>query len=1168
MKGKHMVKITKKQSVFGLSLALFAFLLLSLFFFGMSARENVGKEAEAAYEVRLAASVEELETTNGGFTQSQFGEVKNMSTSAYPDPTVSPTASHPYMYITYDQMDELLLVMDDPMYEVLVRLLWAEANTECDGKFPTVDITKLNKYDGKTYTNYNGSGTTTYAYDEDIISIIQNKAFASLIRWYESEQIKAGRMTGDYAAVRAEAEKYALEAVIGLKNMILTLNYSTYLAGDIYHGASHLMTATAKIYDWCYWYMDANDKNQIIGGVSNKLASKMESGMRFPPSGMSAVSGHGTGPQFLRDWVSVSLAFYSEVPSWWDFVGGRYFAEYVPAFNASIVGGWVSQGTAVYGPSKFYDAIVSARLLELSAGYFPYNRADVLATAYYNISNIQPNGYYFQTGDGGRLTAGSSLYVSPFMDIAVSYGDSTLTALILDQSNYLLSSVYLGKGWGDDFTWAKRLAYAAYLPEADDSNYLKKLDTVQYFDGNAGTMTARSSWNEDAAAVFMKIGTKTMANHDHLDHGTFQIYYKGLLAGTSGEYEKYGTTHHIYYHQATVSKNGLLVFDSKYSGSDASDLKSYYYSGGQVARSEAGTLDAWQNSGNYDMGTVLAHAEKNGEYGYIAGDITKAYDSSTVSYLERRMLTVFTGNPDYPMLFFTFDTMNATAAGTAKTFLLHTMYEPTIGADGLSADIRADGGRLYMQALYGDDGMLVRKLGGSTGKYIINGRNCTDEYVTNDMGNMWGRVEIRMANAEKDTQLLTAMVVTDADNNEALSFGKTETAELYTASFDGIVAGFTKAVSQTEQFTFTSEGTGIQKYYLTGVAGGLWKISVDGVVAAYINVTEESGVLSFTAPAGEVTVKPLATGSFNDSFENTSADIKEVSTTLGEDIHLNYYVEAPADVDIDTLTMSFTTEDGRVKSDVKGTLADNGNYVFTFSGIGPHQLAMKVRAELFAGDVSRGYKEYSVEQYCRDAIKLYPDNEKLVALINDLIIYGKAAEIYASDIDGAFVYDTGPWSVQSSEFIANQSDDKLSIRGTMSDELYVYSAGVVFGTQNRVYFKIYSSSPEAHKITIGSKTYELKNLTKGEDGYYTVSSAAVSATSLGTEILMTLDDGTNKTDVIYSINTYLYNISTKGTATANMKNLAAALYRYGNSCRVYAGIPAGGQFEGKDDFFN
>ena len=46
------------------------------------------------------------------------------------------------------------------------------------------------------------------------------------------------------------------------------------------------------------------------------------------------------------------------------------------------------------------------------------------------------------------------------------------------------------------------------------------------------------------------------------------------------------------------------------------------------------------------------------------------------------------------------------------------------------------------------------------------------------------------------------------------------------------------------------------EYFVSGVQGGEWKISVDGKDCGTAAATEEGGLLVFTAPAGEIVISP------------------------------------------------------------------------------------------------------------------------------------------------------------------------------------------------------------------------------------------------------------------------------------------------------------------------
>ena len=61
-----------------------------------------------------------------------------------------------------------------------------------------------------------------------------------------------------------------------------------------------------------------------------------------------------------------------------------------------------------------------------------------------------------------------------------------------------------------------------------------------YYPSPQGAMFARTGWEDgiDSPSVvaFMNLEEYNFTNHDHLDAGHFQIYYKGILANDSGSY--------------------------------------------------------------------------------------------------------------------------------------------------------------------------------------------------------------------------------------------------------------------------------------------------------------------------------------------------------------------------------------------------------------------------------------------------------------------------------------------------------------------------------------------------------------------------------------------------------------------------------------------------------
>lgn len=88
------------------------------------------------------------------------------------------------------------------------------------------------------------------------------------------------------------------------------------------------------------------------------------------------------------------------------------------------------------------------------------------------------------------------------------------------------------------------------------------------------------------------------------------------------------------------------------------------------------------------------------------------------------------------------------------------------------------------------------------------------------------------------------------------------------------------------------------------------------------------------------------------------------------------------------------------ESKVEGVL-ENGEYVFAYSGIAPHQMDDTIYVVLCAEARGRIYSSqmysYSVAEYCYNMLETYKDDNELRTLLVDLLNYGAAAQTYAGE---------------------------------------------------------------------------------------------------------------------------------------------------------------------------
>ena len=777
-----------------------------------------------AYQKQVNA----CKTKINGYTDSQFGGTKysTMSTSKYNAPTASPKSNeHPRVLFNSTTIADVKVTM---------------GKLENVGKLQSV-ISTANDYSSGVPKG-NSQGYDGEDYWEEILQTVRAKAFLY-------------RMTG--------VKLYGYDAIRMMKEFITSFKIAD--TSDPCRRYGEVMFTTAQVYDWCYDLLTSADKKQFIIGVEKKCGPGMEVG--FPPSGQGAVSGHGCERQILRDYLAFAIAIYDDEPTWYQYIAGRIYQEYVPVRNEYYKAGYYPQGISTYLPIRFGSDLWSAWLLQSATGKFPYNASNmkqVMRSAYAHVtySVVGNSGtVIFSEGDHQGRSGKEALkqMALPSMISAYLFNDSTAMS------------------WADfaDYSYFTSTYYMILKSKGTTGQASARydgLDLILYNGGWLGQMIAHSSWDGSAASVYMKIGNRTTANHDHADSGSFQIFYKSLLAGDSGVYDKYESDHHNNYHQATIAHNSIVLKDEN------TIL-------GQKQPSETSSFSTWQGS-NYKMGTTTGFAygysdtaKTKPTYAYIAGDIADAYcattfkrislpivgtklvrttsSSSNMERCDRRMLAVYdTGNSDVPLYFFVYDNITAKDSKYQKVFLLHTATEPSIS--GKTATVVNGDGKLVLQNVVGN--CTLSKVGGSKpANWAVGDKTyaLTGSRAGNNDG-YWGRLEVATASGSKSNIMLNAMYACDKSKSPS---GQTATAITNSSAATGAVIGKVAAVfcngasRQTSAFSFTTSGSGTLTYYVSGVNAGNWTVKV-GSTTKTATASSDGGLLVFTAPAGTVTLTP------------------------------------------------------------------------------------------------------------------------------------------------------------------------------------------------------------------------------------------------------------------------------------------------------------------------
>lgn len=774
------------------------------------------------------------------------------------------TEDHPRLLLTKDTLPTVRksLLEENPTNKRFFELLDQPTSTINNGKL------------GKATTDYDGR-KGLHNYRKDYLEFIQIKALGYLVDGHEL---------------------YGYQAIHCMKQFLRTLDIQ-YISSNMEREYGNTMFTAALVYDWCYDLLTEEDARQLRAGIQNKTAKgncgypdytntthyKWKMSVGYPPckDKIGAVSGHGSERQVLRDYLSVAIAFYGDNDSWWNYVGKLVYSEYVPVRNHYFQSGISQQGIGVYVSGRHIADMYSAWMLKTATGSQPYNNIDKTVRNFLGYECAP--GKLFSDGDGTFSQQNNYEFRALSYMTAYIFADEAMLAQARDMQPT--------KAFEADTIELTSAMYVALAGMSDIEPAKDKYDSmelIQYNGSPVGQYITHEAWNDpNSASVFMKIKELSSANHEHADAGNFMIYYKGMLSADAGVYSGYSSDHTRYYHQATVSHNSLLINNGS-QNSSSTDKKVKYYSGGQIWPAEitasSGVLNTWLNSKDHQTGVIIGNEhgyydkdKAQPKYAYIGGDISGAYPSSTVDFVGRRMLVVYTGDEKVPMAFFTYDTITSDSTDYKKTYLLHisSKDKPTIDTVNKTVVTENGGGRLVLTCL--SSNVSIKGVGGRTygpnnklddsasGNYYINGYG---QVPINYDDGTWGRVEISNTNSAKSTKLFNAMYVTDAGNTtyyETKPITNVSTNSLSGGDVEGgvfnksVAAAFvkrnlTKSNRLTGTVSFTTEGNSSMSYYVDGLAAGTWKVTVGGKTIGRYTVSANSGLLTFSAPAGNVTI--------------------------------------------------------------------------------------------------------------------------------------------------------------------------------------------------------------------------------------------------------------------------------------------------------------------------
>ncbi|RAV05473.1 heparin/heparin-sulfate lyase HepB [Paenibacillus sp. YN15] len=763
-----------------------------------------------------------------------IGELVN----PYPAPSVTPPPEHPRLFVRGQHVPLIQANLAKPE----MAAAWQQILD--DAEYPTNGILPEPAPQG---TNYNAA----------VIRAIQAKALLYLL----GGNSQTGR-----------------EAIAMARNVLATVSFANE-AGATRNFGEIIITA-GIVYDWCYSLLSQEDKQAIIDKME-RFATKMEAG--YPPVRDGALTSHSSEAQILRDLLGAGVAIYDEQPRMYEMAAGRIFSEFIDARNFLYPSHYAPQGDS-YGHYR-YTWEMFASWIYNRMGYGDLFSREQQYTLYSYLYSRRPDGQLLRDGDsnysrdfrfGQYWTYPLALLLS-----ANYYQDPYLKGELMRQ--YPLN--------GTTITPISPIWFILFNDPELKGQSLEDLPLTRYFAEPAGVMLARTGWGggveSPAVVAEMKVGVYNYSNHQHLDAGHFQLYYKGILANDSGIYQGvgggYGSAHDNNYNKRTIAHNSVLVYDPNEQFLMGGSGQQVVNDGGQRLpnnRVEPKTQQILETKG-YQTAEVDAYGfgpdPARPLYSYLKGDLTQAYSEKVEDY-KRSFVFLNLDQPGHPAALVVYDTITAANPDFRKYWLLHSVEEPQVnnGKTVVERTTQDYGGRLINETLLPEAGNLqMEKIGGPGQEFFVFGQNFDESPyyagLTSDEGKGW-RIQASPVAPSATDEFLNVMQVADAGSTGELSAQRLLTDGMVGAriadrlvyfSRSGQLLGDTVSLSvygsvydtaggETDGFVADAKW----KVLLTDMPAGYWRIDRNGVEGEVeYEVAVESGTLYFEADEGDYVIR-------------------------------------------------------------------------------------------------------------------------------------------------------------------------------------------------------------------------------------------------------------------------------------------------------------------------
>ena len=674
------------------------------------------------------------------------------------------------------------------------------------------------------------------------------------------------KMRGLTSRVQIQALDYLVDgdrtqarrAIVSMLDSLKRTSFGT--RQDLSRASGVMLMTGAMVYDWCYDQMTDAEKQAYIKEFI-RIAGTME--CHYPPKNTEPIAGHSSEWMILRDMLSAGIAIYDEYPDMYNYVVTMMFRDYIPARNFIYSGHNYHQGTG-YVSVRFVNDLISLFILDKMGAGAVYDPAQQFVL-YDFIYRRRPDGQVLPAGDvnpGNRKTPNS--YAMPAMFAASYYNDRYIANEYFRRPSVEPHLLMMELLWRD----------FDLEPKSPDD-----LPLTRYSGTPFGWMIARTGWDKDCVIAEMKVNENFVGNHQHLDAGSFQIYYKGPLAIDSGAYQGssggYNSPHCKNYFKRTVAHNSLLIYDPQekfacwnYGGGDKTEFAAN--DGGQRMPGDRwDTCRSFESllSDDYTVGKVQAYSFGPDldvpEYSYLKGDVTSAY-SDKVKDVRRSFVFLNLKDSTVPASLVIYDHVVSSDPGFRKFWLLHSIEEPSVDGTEFTVARTMDGDSGMLKKMGPwfpeKDNVSITAVGGPGKEFWVFGTNYPNAATSRpDPANERGewRVEVVPVNPSAEDCFLNVIQVADNSCRSFNDVRRIDGDKVAGAMISDRVVIFGRdgqALDQRAVFEIP-DSEKVFRILVTDLVPGVWKVMKDGkVLIPAAEVRADDGTLYFSGQSGRYTL--------------------------------------------------------------------------------------------------------------------------------------------------------------------------------------------------------------------------------------------------------------------------------------------------------------------------